>query len=193
MNALLSLLARFWALLIWWYVIAPWEKALRVRGGSRVIEVGPGIHFRVPYLDVVYRQSTRLHFTSLDPQTVTTQDGSTITFAGVFGYVVTDLRKLYDSIQSPEATLQSLVQGALAQYISTHPTKECEPDTVEQAVMNDIDVTEYGLGDARLSLTTYARVKTYRLIMDQHAIYSTGLGVNNPESAAHSTSTVVVS
>src|SRR6267154_2769131 len=90
-SAFIDLLLKFWALLIWWVVVEPWEKALRVRLGKRVVEFGPGIHFRFPYIDVIYRNSTRLHFTSLDPQTVTSQDGKTITFAGVFGYVIEDL------------------------------------------------------------------------------------------------------
>lgn len=188
MNAFLNMVSKFWALFIWWYTVQPWERALRVRlGGEKdhqVVEHGAGLHFRLPYIDVVYRQTTRLHFVTLEPQTVTTQDSHTITFAGVFGYVVEDLRTLYTTIQSTDTTLQALVQGALAQYISTHPLDECAPDVIEQAVVNELDIARYGLGQPQLSLTTYARVKTYRLIMDEHAIYSTTQGTNNAEHAS---------
>lgn len=184
MAALFNLLARFWALFVWWFIVPPWERALRVRLGDDVVEFGPGAHFRVPYIDVLYRQSTRLHFVSLDPQTVTTTDGQTITFAGVFGYTVENLLALYETIQSPETTMQALVQGALSQYISTHPLAECAPDVIEQAVLNEIDVEPYGLANPQLSLTTYARVRTYRLIMDKHAIYSTSHSTSNPETSA---------
>ncbi len=184
MNAFLDLLARFWALFVWWFVVAPWERALRVRAGSRVREVGPGLHLRVPYLDVIYRQSVRLHFSSLNPQTVTTEDGQTVTFAGIFGYVIEDLRALYQTMSSPDTTMQALVAGALAQYISTHPWAECAPDVIEQAVVNEVDIARYGLGRPQLSLTTYARVRTYRLIMDEHQIYSTLIGLHNAEPSA---------
>lgn len=184
MAALFSLLARFWALFVWWFVCAPWERVLRVRLGKRETEFGPGAHLRIPYIDVLYRQTTRLHFSSLDPQTVTTLDGQTVTFAGVFGYVIKDLHTLYHSMQSAETTMQALVHGALAQYISTHAWSECDPDTVEQAVINEIDIEQYGLGDPQLSLTTYARVRTYRLIMDQHAIYSQSPHLRNGEVSA---------
>jgi len=186
MNALIAFFTRFFHLFIWWFTLPPWERALRVRLGKHITEFGAGLHFRVPYFDTIYRQTTRLLFVSLDPQTVTTTDGHTITFAGVFGYVVEDLRRLYMTIQSPETTIQALVTGALAQYLVTHPLEECEPDVVEQAVMNDIDIAQYGLGQAELALTTYARVRTYRLIMDKHAIYSTGHSTNNPEEASAS-------
>jgi hypothetical protein len=184
MDALIGLFLRFWALFVWWYVVQPWERALRVRAGSRTMEVGPGLHFRVPYLDVVYRQEVRLHFSSLSPQTVTTTDGKTITFAGIIGYEIGDVLKLYQTMQNPDLTVQSLAIGALAQHIATHADAECEPDLVEQAVVNDLDLEQYGLKNPRLSLTTYARVRTYRLIVDEHALYSTGAGVHNGERAA---------
>ncbi len=197
MNALLSLLAKFWGLFVFWFVVDPWERALRVRLGgrteARIVEVGPGLHFRIPYVDVVYRQSVRLHFSSLDPQTVTTEDGQTVTFAGVFGYVIEDMRKLYQTMQSPDTTMQSLVHGALAQYISTHPWAECQPDVIEQAVVNELDIEQYGLGKPQLALTTYARVRTYRLITDEHAIYSTGIGLHNAEVSAAPINNVVIS
>src|SRR6266566_2406601 len=125
MNAIIDLLLRFWALFLWAFVVEPWEKALRVRLGKRVVEFGPGLHFRIPYVDVIYRNTTRLHFTSLDPQTVTSKDGKTITFAGVFGFVIEDLWQLYTTVQHADSTIQSLVMGALAQYIETHDLTEC--------------------------------------------------------------------
>ena len=184
MNALLSLLSRFWALFIWWFTVAPWERTLRVRLGKHVTEFGPGLHFRLPHVDVLYRQTIRLHFTTIEPQTVTTQDGETITFAGVFGYSVDDLRTLYDTIQSPDTTLQALIHGAIAEYVCTHPLAECAPNVIEQAVMNEVDISKYGMKDPQLSITTYARVRTYRLIMDRHEIYSTGMTVSNAEQTA---------
>lgn len=188
MAAFFNLLKQFWALFVWWFVAAPWDRVLRVRlGGStpeRVVEYGPGLHFRIPYVDVVYRQTVRLQFTTLAPQTVTTKDGQTITFAGVFGYVIEDLRTLYNTIQHADSTIQSLVQGALAQYIYSHDYIECAPDVIEQAVVNELDIAAVGLGSPQLSLTTFARVRTYRLIMDEHAIYSSAPYTHAAEPSA---------
>ena len=184
MAAFFNFLTKCWAILVWWFVVAPWERVLRVRLGRKEVEFGPGLHRRIPYVDVLYRQTTRLHFSSIDPQTVTTLDNQTVTFAGVFGYVIKDLHTLYHSMQSPETTMQALVHGALAQYISTHAWTECDPDTVEQAVINELDIERYGLGEPQLSLTTYARVRTYRFILDEHAIYSVAPHLHNGERSA---------
>jgi len=188
MSALFGLIAKFWALFVWWFIVTPWERSLRVRlgGGTlgRIKEYGPGIHFRIPYVDVVYRNTTRLHFTAIDPQTVTTQDGQTITFAGVFGYVIEDMQQLYQTVQHADSTMQALVMGALAQYIETHDRAECQPDVIEQAVVNEVDIAQYGLAQPQLSLTTFAVVRTYRLIMDNHAIYSYSPSTNTGEVSA---------
>lgn len=192
MNALIGLFLRFWALFVWWFVVAPWERALRVRAGGPPAEYGPGLHFRVPYLDVVYRQEVRLHFASLAPQTVTTTDGKTVTFAGVIGYEIDDLKTLYATMQNPELTVASLAVGAVAQHLSSHAEAECDPDMVEQAAVNELDLGQYGLKNPRLYLTTYAKVRAYRLIVDEHGFYSTGAGVHNAEAAAQPTSSVTL-
>lgn len=55
----------------------PWEAALRVRLGRRVVMLGPGFHLRIPFLDRTFVRSVRLRTISDSGQTVVTQDGDT--------------------------------------------------------------------------------------------------------------------
>lgn len=168
MAAIAELFRSFGRCFIWWVVIQPWELGVRVRLGGRRQKLRPGLSFRIPYADVIYRQSVRLRFTTLFPQTVSTRDGHTLTMAGVLGYAITDIDKLYDTLHQAEDAIRSMAQGAIANYVQGNDLSECLPGCVEGGACDGLDLTKYGLALDSLRLTTFARVKTYRFIMDNH-------------------------
>lgn len=59
MSFIQNILALLGRLVSWWFVVLPWEQAVRVRAGSRVRLYGAGLHFRVPFIDYVWLQNTR--------------------------------------------------------------------------------------------------------------------------------------
>ena len=46
------------------YIVMPWEQAIRARLGSRVKLIGSGFHWKLPFLDRVFTQNIRLHVVS---------------------------------------------------------------------------------------------------------------------------------
>jgi hypothetical protein len=168
MSAILDLFRAFWRLLIWWVVIQPWEMGLRVRLGKHRKRLTPGLWFRIPHVDTVYKQSDRLRYTTMTSQTVTTRDGHTLTMSGQLGYAITDIDRLYDTLHQAENALRSMAQGAVAKYVHDHELAECNPAAVEAGAAATLGLLAFGLEYRALQLTTFCRVKTYRFIMDNH-------------------------
>ncbi len=168
MGAIVDLIRSFWRLFIWWVVILPWEEAVRVRLGRHRARLLPGLHFRIPYIDSVFKQSNRERWSTLTPQTVTTNDGHTLTLAGQLGYCITNVEVLYDTLQHAEAGVRSMAQGAIAEFVHRHRMVDCSPDNVAVGAAASLNLDSYGLEVVRLQLTTFCRVKTYRFIMDSH-------------------------
>lgn len=168
MGAIVNLIRSFWRLFIWAFVVLPWEEALRVRLGKHRKLYKAGIHFRIPYLDRIYIQTIRLRYSFLPLQTVTSSDGQTFSVSGQLGYEVANLGLLYDTLHHAEGAVCAMAQGEIARYVQTHPMRECEPESVRAAVRRSLSLTAYGLIVRGLELTTFARVKTYRLLSDQH-------------------------
>lgn len=102
------------------------------------------------------------------PQTNTTRDGHTITLAGQIGYRITDIDLLYDTLHQGENGVRSMAIGAIATYIHTHELHECAPIDVAEGASKALDLSKFGLLADRIQLTTFCRVKTYRLIQDSH-------------------------
>jgi regulator of protease activity HflC (stomatin/prohibitin superfamily) len=172
MNSLFEFMRRFAEGLVWWTIIQPWEEALRVRLGSRVRKLPPGIHFKIPYADAIYRQSVRLRYCMMGVQTVTTLDGKTITLMATIGYTISSVEKLYGTLHHAEETIRQLSMSEVARFIQERPLLTCRPADIEKAVSSSIDLTKYGLLTDGIRITDFAVVRTYRLITDLR--YGTG-------------------
>lgn len=167
MEWLQNLLTRFSEAFKWWFVLQPWEQALRVRAGRYITKFEGGIHFRIPYLDAIFSQNCRLRLSSVPQQTITNASEETLTIAGALQYRVADVGPLYNKLHMAEDTLARTTQSLVADYVATHEGHECAPEVVQQHI-NEIvqrDFADFGLAEIKFLLTDYARVRTYRLIM----------------------------
>lgn len=160
----------------WFFILQPWEQAIRVRAGKRIKKFTGGIHFKIPYLDYVFSQNQRMRLSPVPSQVLTTLDGKTITLAGSIRYSVADVEPLFTKLHMAEETIAQEAQLILAEYVPTVEFSECEPAHLRELVNQDLDLEKFGLADVEFVLTDYAVVKTYRLItgeMDtwtQHAL-----------------------
>jgi regulator of protease activity HflC (stomatin/prohibitin superfamily) len=153
-------------LIVWWITIMPWEKAVHVRLGKRVKILSAGIHLRIPLIDCVYVQTTRMRVVQLPPQTVTTKDGKIITISMNMGYTIVDILILYQTLYHADQTIGNIIQGVVADEIYKRDLIQCIPKELEIAVQSNIDGVDYGLEFKYINITGFAVVKTYRLIQD---------------------------
>jgi len=166
------------AIFRWWVVVAPWEQALRIRMGKRVDLLRAGIYLRIPFIDRVYRQPIRRRVSVIRPQTVTTSDGKAISLAGAIGFKVVDLKKLFDTLNDPQDTLEAEVSANIAEFVFARKIKDCAPIAIEAHVRDNLDIAKYGLGEAEFYLTSFASVKTYRFITGDMPNWNHGGGMD---------------
>ena len=166
MNALQSLLQGLKDLFTWWFTVAPWEQAIRVRLGKRVKVLYPGAHVRLPILDRLYLQSVRLRTADIPMLTVTTKDGHPVSVAGNLFYRITDVLKLYTTLHHAQEAVVDMAASAITGAIHEMRKEDCTIKAVEEAATSGVDFKEYGINSTAIHLTDFAFVKTYRLIHD---------------------------
>ncbi len=164
MSWLQDVFTRFSEAFKWWFVLQPWEQALRVRAGRYIAKFEGGIHFRIPYLDAIFMQNCRLRVSDMGHQTITTRDHRTLTVAGQLKYKVADVTPLYMNLHTAEETLLQVCQAIVTKYIANHDEEDCHPDKLMDHVNRVLDFEQYGLAEVSYAVTDYANVKTYRLI-----------------------------
>lgn len=181
MNTFWQVVTQLRQSLVWWVVVQPWEQALRVRLGRHVVRLGPGIHFKVPFADAVYRQSVRMRWCDLPVQTITTADGRAVTLAINLGYQVEDIERLYQTLHHAEGTLRNMAMSAVAEAVHRMAAEACTPASVEKEATAALDLAPYGIGATVVRITDFAFVRTYRLIQDQKwGTHGDELDTSNP-------------
>lgn len=177
-SSLLEFIQRFFQLFVWWTAIQPWESAIRVRLGKKRSRLAPGLHLKIPYVDLIYRNTTRCHYYCFGPITVTTADGHTLTLGGILGVSITDLDRLYDTLQHVDDAMKAMGAAAVAEFVQQHPLSLVGPAQI--AVACRPDLSPFGLSVVHFAITTYARVRTYRLIQDYGDNFGSSMNTTEP-------------
>lgn len=150
----------------WWFVVSPWERAIRVRCGKKVEVKQEGIYLKIPFFDSVYLQNTKTRVVDLPVQTLTTLDKQTLTVSSIVGYEIVDILVLYNTLYHPDSTIANIMMGKISEYVSTHNVDECTPSKIESSMKRELNKTEFGINYSYVRVVSHAIVKTYRIIGD---------------------------
>lgn len=183
MTAAAQVLNYMTNLLTWWVVISPWEQAIRVRLGKRIALLNAGIYLRIPLVDKIYIQSTRLRMMSTHTQTLTTRDKKLVTVGAALSYSIKDILKLYLTMHYPEETLRNLVAGAIARVVTSTDAADLNPAMLGREATSGFDFSDFGLEASTVQITDFAFTRAYRLIQDGRGVYyGGGPDVNSPQA-----------
>lgn len=182
MDQILSLIRQFIDLFRFWIIVCPWEQAVRVRLGKRLTVLHRGIHLRIPLLDHIFLQSTRMRVTSTDRQTITTLDGKTVTVTASVGYSIADVHKLYDTLHHAEDTIRNVVRANIAKTISERASTGDRGGShaglslseLSKEIARGLNLEEFGLAGVTIYINEFAVSRTFRIIGDSAQSYSTG-------------------
>ncbi len=155
----------------WWFTVMPWEQAILIRRGKVSKLKSAGIYLKIPFIDAVYIQTTRMRMVDMPIQTVATKDGITLTIKAVIGYSIKDVQLLYNTLYHPEMTLNSMSMGFIGEYVRDNNMVDISPKQIEQFVNGKIVASDYGLANLTIRITTFAGVRTFRLIQDHSGLY----------------------
>lgn len=190
MNIIRDIIDFLKSLLTWWFIVEPWEQAVRVRFGKHVQLFGAGAHICIPFFDSIYKQNTRRRLCSMGSQALTTKDREVLTVHSTIGYTIVDVLKLQQGLHDADATIIQHVASRVAEDVASHNMVDCGPADIATRVRAELDLSQYGLNVVEFMLTSYtANVQTVRILQGNDAPYvsyialSTALGGMNLPSA----------
>lgn len=179
MNIIRDIIDFLKSLLTWWFIVEPWEQAVRVRFGKHVRLFGAGAHVAIPFFDSIYKQNTRRRLCSMGSQALTTHDRQVLSVHSTIGYVITDVLKLQQGLHDADATLIQHVTARVAEDVASHDVVDCGPADIATRVRTRLDMSQYGLDIVEFVLTSYtANVQTIRILQDNSAPYVTYAALN---------------
>ena len=175
MSVIQQILELLRTLVTWWFLVEPWEQAIRVRCGKHVRLFEKGVYWKIPFFDMVYKQNVRRRVSGIPVQTLTAKDGKSLTIYGSIGYKIADVLKLHMALHDAEQSVQQEILGLVSRYVCEHEIVNCTPRQITEFVNCNLDLQKYGLADVEFFLQGYvSNVRTYRVLQDM--IYSHGPG-----------------
>ena len=169
MEAFLAFVWRF-ILEFWpWTIIDKWELAIRVRKGTKFKTLKPGFRISLPFVDTVLTEPATLQSANLTDQTMITLDRVNASVSGVTWYYVTDLRKLWMSVNDHEEAMSNLAMTALASKLAVVNFSDCTLKTLERVAQRKIRSRAKGWGiDVRgFDLTDLCDSRVYRIMSSE--------------------------
>lgn len=89
------------------------EQGVKFSGGSRVTLLLPGIHFFLPYYEVLEKVNVKYQEVDCLPQTLETADGVSVTLSVNVGYTITDAVKWRTEVQHFDGTVERRIRGLI--------------------------------------------------------------------------------
>ncbi|MDZ4250332.1 MAG: SPFH domain-containing protein [Candidatus Nanopelagicales bacterium] len=178
MNWFTTLFSTMGKPFLWWVVIAPWERGVRIRLGRTARLLEPGLHFRIPGVDRIYAQSIRLRTLWSCNQTVTTRDRRTVTISIAVNFRIADLLEVYNSLSTPDVTIRAAALGLAMDCISQRDRDQVTPGAVAQHINEGLKGWGCGLADLSARITTFVEGRAIRLLSHE---YETGSGLGDFE------------
>jgi regulator of protease activity HflC (stomatin/prohibitin superfamily) len=161
-RKLIDNIAALWPIV----VIDQWERGLRVRLGKIRDVLGPGWHWVIPYVDVVWTRETNAEPFSAGKQTI---DGQTVEVIG-FGRL-NDIRQFYVEVNDDVQRTLALVTAAAASQVLSQGATSGATDKALKDILRIArrNARRLGLGIDWLAFHTVTEGSVIRLIADATA------------------------
>lgn len=160
-----------WAAPVVW--VQPWEGGVRITSlgrFQRISAVGPGLHFKVPFLQLIELADVAATTINLPPQSLTSHDGRPVTASGIVKYSIKDVRPLFTAVVDREDVLRDVALGAIAEAIElrTWDAIMAQRAEIRREIRGAIAkaVNDYGYKIERFTFSDLGAVRTIRLMQE---------------------------
>jgi regulator of protease activity HflC (stomatin/prohibitin superfamily) len=146
------------------WIVNPWDGGVHAIG-KWWWKVGPGIHFKLPFLSQIATVNVKRQTVRTFEQVIRTLDGYEVVCQAVITYAIRYAHKVFIEVQDWDSALVERAMVFQAQFIASHRLEELTVDTMGASIKPQIrqegfrwgcEVEDYGVVEL-------ARVRVLRL------------------------------
>lgn len=151
-------------------IIHSYERGIRFWKGRDVEELGPGLHWFVPFLGSIHVVYVVPEVINLPTQSLTTNDDHHISFSANIEFEVVDARAMFCGVQDFQHSLTNMAMNHLAQRVRDWSWMELrEGQKKLESSMKDTlttKVKKWGVNILSVGITDLVETQTYRVFGD---------------------------
>jgi regulator of protease activity HflC (stomatin/prohibitin superfamily) len=129
-------------------VVTQYEQGVLLRFGRLVGMLKPGLHFIIPFVDVMHRVSLRIVTLPIESQGIITRDNVSVGVSAVAYYRVIDSVKSVVEIENVQSAIDQIAQTTLRKVVGQHALDETLTNTqvLNVSVREILDAQTLGWG-----------------------------------------------
>ena len=165
-DKLITLVQQFLKDLLPTFIIDEWEEGIVLRNGKYIKTVKPGLYFKIPFFDSVWRYNVITQSIDIPPQSVTTADGYNVVVKGIIRFIVSDIKTFLLTITQPQDVLTDTTGGMIREIIED--TKWSDIVDIDKKLTSEVGkfVKKCGIKVEKVTLTDLQIANSIRIIQD---------------------------
>lgn len=166
LERLLDLLTQTWDRVAFWVVIPVGRNGAVLRLGKYHRTLEPGLHWKWPMIEEIREHDTVLTTLRLEPQTLTTKDGTVVVVTAMVRYKIRDLQPYVSDIWDARDVLADTTMGSIRQEIGRATLAELLANPPESQVLARVrsKVNRYGFSVMEVTFIDLGQVRTFRIM-----------------------------
>lgn len=147
-------------------VLNEFERGVVLRFGKYSRRIGPGLHFKLPFIEEVWSDTVVPRTINLMSQTLTTKDGKTVVVSSVITTIINDVKKALLCVDGVDNAMEDICYGLIGDMVLGHTWDEIlalDVSEVCRSSMNEIGA-QYGIEITNVQFQDIAYIKTYRIM-----------------------------
>ena len=165
-DKLITLLQEFWQQLSPFYIIDMWEKGLHLRLGKFYTINEPGLHWKIPFFDSVWKQTVVTQSIHLHPQSITSLDYKNIVVRAIVRYDIKDAFLFLTQLAHPTDVLIDTTGAMIREIIEERNWEDLVDVEDELTEKIGAKVQQWGINIERVTLTDLCEIDSIRIIGD---------------------------
>ena len=165
-DKLIALIQQFLNELIPIFIIDEWEEAIVLRFGKFHKATKPGIYFKIPFFDSVWKHTVITQSIDIPPQSVTTADGHNVVVKGIIRFSIVDIKTFLLTITQPADVLTDTTGGMIRETIED--TRWADIIDIDKRLTTEVGkfVKKWGIKVEKVTLTDLQIANSIRIIQD---------------------------
>lgn len=148
------------------FIIDQWEEAVVLRNGKFLKTVKPGLYYKRPFFDSVWKHTTITQSIDIPPQSVTTADNKNVVVKGIIRFTITDIKAFLLTITQPQDVLTDTTGGMIRDIIED--TRWEGIIDIDKKLTSEVGkfVKKWGIKVEKVTLTDLQIANSIRIIQD---------------------------
>lgn len=154
-----------------WIVVEQYERGVVLRLGEFQREIGPGLHWAIPFgVDKTLHDNVVPRTLRLEPQSLMTNDGFTVTVTGVITARIANIQKALLEVEGVDHALVDCCTAAIAERVTSSNRGELHTEPFREKLMKECRKQgwRYGIEIERAQLADICPSRSIRLLSSKN-------------------------